>query len=183
MNYKYMTPKQMRSYFEQGLFKETLVGKNKFRIVTKDNRKHDRLYILGRIIDFATSDNIKEIQEGIYGAIDELIEDDNLSAVMRLSWSLLLDLEGKYESTKKFTQLFDYDPEFLAKKLYKYLIKKSDVFAKNEEKRNLLLLICSKLPQLAEKLGFGEIEVIMDENELYMTDIKTKPKDKRQFNN
>jgi hypothetical protein len=176
MSYKYMTPSQMKSYFEQALFRETLIGKGKFRIVTKDNFIHDRLYILDRIIDFATIGNIKKIQEGIYGVMDELIKDDEAPNLLLFIWAFLLDLEGKYESTKKFTKIFNYDPDFLAKKIFPYLNSKSQLFIENEEERRSLLLVCSKLPQLAEKLGFSKIDIIEDDQGLYVKEIKTKPK-------
>jgi len=174
--YKHMTYQQMIEYFHQGLFKDTLVGKGKFLMIDGHYEQgHCRLYILDQVIAFATKDNIQKIKEGIYGAIDELIEDNDVKNLLLFVWSLLLRLDGKYED-KNFTKIFNFNQEFLTAKIFPYISSKSQLFVSNEEERRSLLLVCSKLPQLADKLGFDEIEVIKDEQGLYVTEIKTKPK-------
>lgn len=169
-----MTPNEMISYFKQGLFKEALVGKGKYLMIDGHYEQgHCRLYILDQIINFATENNIDKIREGFYGAVDELINDDDIKNLLLFIWSFLLKINGKFEN-KNFTKIFNFDPELLTEKILPYLNSKSQLFVSNEEERRSLLLVCSKLPELANKFGFSEIEVIMDKNNLYVADIKTK---------
>lgn len=170
-----MENNKLNKWFNNGLIKEAILGKDSFFI--SDYHwigQHDYSSVLYHLKNWAYPSKSKEATKGIHDAIDQMVKDDNTSMLIFLIWVILLELEKKDDN--KFAQIFNFDPEFLTEKIFPYLNTKSQLFINNEEERRSLLLVCSKLPQLADKLGFGEIEVIMDEKGLYVTDIKAKPK-------
>ena len=138
---------QFEAWFSQGNVVEALCGKGNYFIPDGTYRdEHDFGLALSELIRWANQGHVQDATHGFQGALDELVRSRDLksSLLLRRSYALL---------RQEMNIALPFDENHVASRIGRAVMEASQQLARDEELRNLLLLVGRNFPLINSVIG------------------------------